>query len=257
MSRAETNPDARSKCFIGSSSEGAEHARALQTALESSGICWVDSWTQGVFEVSGYPVDSLIAAARRADFAVLIATPDDTTESRGEAASSPRDNIIFELGLFMGVLGRERTYVLSTTGHDLKLPSDLQGLTRLAYTNRPDGNLVAAMNTAVGQVRSRIQQLGAGVGDPQTGADGNAAAEPLKQEIDILCANAEAQGWRVRTNTPTTLRLVSPGGKAFVLTKSAPVSTRTRLREYVAQLRGNGLRVNDSLRRSVEESPFS
>ena len=40
------------------------------------------------------------------DFAVMILSPDDMTESRDQSYASPRDNVLFELGLFMGRLGR-------------------------------------------------------------------------------------------------------------------------------------------------------
>jgi hypothetical protein len=51
-----------------------------------------------------------------------------------EAASgqaSPRDNVVFEAGLFGGALGIRRTFILHANG--AKLPTDLLGLTSIRY----------------------------------------------------------------------------------------------------------------------------
>ena len=49
-------------------------------------------------------MESLERELDQSDFAIAIAQPDDLTESRGEAKPTPRDNVIFELGFFMGRL---------------------------------------------------------------------------------------------------------------------------------------------------------
>ena len=54
--------------------------------------------------------------------------------SPGQA--SPRDNVVFEAGLFGGVLGMRRTFILHAKG--AKLPSDLLGLTCVRYAGRDD-----------------------------------------------------------------------------------------------------------------------
>lgn len=61
------------------------------------------------------------------NFAIVLFTQDDLTESRGEGKPSPRDNLVFELGLFLGALGRERTILLIESGN-IKIPSDLHGV---------------------------------------------------------------------------------------------------------------------------------
>ncbi len=67
------------------------------------------------------------------DFAVLVLTPDDVTESRGASQLSPRDNVLFECGLFMGRLGRERAFIVCDKSTKLKLPSDLAGVSLIPY----------------------------------------------------------------------------------------------------------------------------
>lgn len=239
----------RCQVFIGSSSEGKRVARALQSELLPD--CEVFLWDQGVFEPGGYTLDSLIDVAHRVDFAILVATPDDTRESRGLTAAIPRDNVILEFGRFAGALGRERTYVLATDG--TVLPTDTLGLTRLAFHNQE--NLRAAVSEAAEQVRTRLLADGPKQrSDVPNGRDGDLSS--LEEELKQLQDNAVAQGWTTR-NTKTTFRLVSPRGRAYALPKSTPQRTREALRPFAARLRAGGLRVNTALRRPPSESPFS
>lgn len=239
------------RLFIGSSSEGRAVAEHLQVALDST--CDVHRWDQGIFEPGGTTLDSLLNEADRSDFAVLVASPDDITNSRGETTESARDNIVFEFGLFAGSLGRQRTYLLATS-HDLKLPTDVLGLTRLAFRSNP-GNPHAEVAHAALQVKKQVAHLGCRPrNNPQ--AAGPAGDSALVAEIELLCRNAAAQGWIVKTNSPTTLRLRSPRGRTFTLPKSRPATTRDDLRQFAAELRAAGLRVNSSLRRPVQDSPL-
>lgn len=237
--------------FIGSSSEGRLVARNLESELAD--VCTVVRWDRGVFEPSGYALDSLLKVAAAADFAVLVATPDDTTLSRGTEMLAARDNIVLEFGLFAGALGRDRTYLLATD-YTMKLPTDVLGLTRLPYRPHPhDLDQRAPLNDAVLQIEERVRALGR----RQTGSGpserlGNA----LDREVAMLCANAVAQGWTVKTNSATTLRLRSPRGRLFSLVKGQPETTRDELRWFARQLRAAGLRVNGSVWRPVADSPF-
>lgn len=241
------------RLFLGSSSEGREVARNLQAEL--GGAVEVVRWDQSVFEPGGFTLDSLLATAAGVDFAVLVATPDDTTASRGETTPSARDNVVLEFGLFAGVLGRNRTYLLATG--DLKLPTDVLGLTRLTYRQRPDGNIRAAVSDAALQIEERVRSLGFMSRDSASPSN-HGARSGLDREIDLLCASAVAQGWTVKKNDATTLRLAPPGGgHAHTLTKRTPDGTRTDLRRFAAELRAGGLRVNSAVRRPVEDSPYS
>lgn len=94
--------------FVGSSSEGLEFARAVRSLLESDSEVTV--WREGAFRVGGTYIDTLAALLPRFDFAVLVLTPDDIVVSRDKEHFGPRDNVVFELGLFMGRLGRARTF---------------------------------------------------------------------------------------------------------------------------------------------------
>ncbi|GIZ99467.1 hypothetical protein TTY48_40790 [Tsukamurella sp. TY48] len=203
-----------------------------------------------MFAPGSYALDALLEVASGYDFAVLIASPDDTTDSRGESKPSARDNVILELGLFIGALGRERAYLLATG--DLRLPSDTFGLTRLSYQGRADDNLRAAVNPAVLQLEIQVKKLGV----RHASATVEASDSKLERELERLFLNAEAQGWTVKYNGPTTVRLVSPGGRTYSFQRRTPAMTRENLRAFAAELRAGGLRVNSALLSSPAESPL-
>ncbi len=149
----------KSRLFVGSSRENLELAGAIQESFEFEAEVMI--WNQGTFPVSEYPLESLENELDRSDFAVFVFVPDDVTIMRGEPRSTVRDNVIFELGLFVGRLGRKRTFIISPRGSDLHLPSDLLGLTSVTYDpDRSDDNLVAALGPASRKIRSAMRAQG-------------------------------------------------------------------------------------------------
>src|SRR5215469_8388710 len=131
-----TVPHERIRVFIISSVEALDIARAIQNAFEHDPFLVV-IWTDGVFRASQYSIESLEKELDQSDFAIAIAQPDDTTASRDKSVRTPRDNVIFELGFFMGRLGRHRSLLLEPRGEEVKLPSDLSGLTTIVYKYDP------------------------------------------------------------------------------------------------------------------------
>jgi len=119
-------PAARPRVFIGSSAEGLAIARAIQANLDRFAACTI--WTQGVFGLGLTNIENLVNATRRHDFAILVASADDIVNRRGRSNATARDNVIFELGLFMGALGRDRTFVVFDRDRRPLLPTDLDGL---------------------------------------------------------------------------------------------------------------------------------
>jgi predicted nucleotide-binding protein len=131
-------PNETPRIFLGSSRESLPVANALKAALESESKAKsldvsIIIWSEGVFGASNFTIDDLEVQLGASDFAVLIGASDDKVTSRGKASDAPRDNVVFELGLFMGALSRGRTFLLVARGVDLKIPSDLLGLNPLQY----------------------------------------------------------------------------------------------------------------------------
>jgi len=146
------------RVFIISSAEALEIARTIQNAFDHDPFS-VTVWTDGVFQASYYAVESLERALDQSDVAIAVAEPDDVTESRGKRVGSPRDNVIFELGFFMGRLGRHRSLLVEPRGEEIKLPSDLAGINTITY--KYDGkNLAASLATACNKLRDIIRDLG-------------------------------------------------------------------------------------------------
>ena len=145
--------------FIGSSSEGLDFARAIRSLLAPDAE--VTLWNEGFFLVGNTFIESLVNGLSRFDFATVVLTPDDLVASRDLTSFSPRDNALFELGLFMGRLGRERTFVVRPHGDGVKIPSDLAGLTTAPYDwPRGDRNHKAAVGPACDSIREMIRSLG-------------------------------------------------------------------------------------------------
>ena len=142
--------------FIGSSSESIKVLRALQNEFSHDQDFLVRPWTvPGVFGASNFPIEDLERQVITSDFAVLVLGPDDVVISRGVSADAPRDNVVFELGLFMGALTRKRTYLVVPRGVNLKIPSDLLGLTPIDYaTGEPD-----TLAERIGPVANRLREI--------------------------------------------------------------------------------------------------
>lgn len=151
---------AKPRVFVASSTESLEVAYAVQKALENDADVTV--WTQGVFGPGNYVIEELNKQLNSSDFGVFVLMPDDQTTSRGNRADTPRDNVVFELGLFMGVLGRERSFLLyPKEPNKVRLPIDLLGLVGSRFsTTRTDGNIEAAIGPAADGFRRVMKQLG-------------------------------------------------------------------------------------------------
>jgi predicted nucleotide-binding protein len=120
----------------------------------------VQLWTQGTFGLTQGTLESLVMEAPRFDFALLILTADDLTISRGTAKAAARDNVLFELGFFIGSLGRDRTFMLYDRTNPPALPSDLAGITAATFAPHASGNLQAALGAPTIMIRKAIERLG-------------------------------------------------------------------------------------------------
>jgi hypothetical protein len=245
----------RPAVFIGSSSEGKRYAEYLQAALDDD--CDATVWDQGVFGLSGSTLHALVATAQQVDFAILILTPDDVRQSRGSDAPCARDNVIFEAGLFVGALGRERTFFVHAKDLELNLPTDLAGITTCTFrSQRHDENLRAAVNTAALRIREAMTLLGART--PEVEPSKRSVIDErveLVSELDALTSNVESQGWSVKTRTESVYRVSSRAGTDHYLDLGAPRDTRVKLRTFARELAKEGLQVDPALLLAVDSVP--
>ena len=123
------------RIFLGSSGKQEKLLQALTRGLED--IAHVEPWTTS-FNPGTTTLERLLELTREVDFAAFVFAQDDWTTKRppepdpsGSGQASPRDNVVFEAGLFGAALGMRRTFILHASGS--KLPSDLLGLTCVRY----------------------------------------------------------------------------------------------------------------------------
>ena len=142
------------RIFLGSSGEQAKLLRAIARGL--SEVADVEPWTT-TFNPGRSTLDRLVELSQEVDFAAFVFAQDDwTTSDRSESGqASPRDNVVFEAGLFGGALGIRRTFILHAQGS--KLPSDLLGLTSVRYDAATSSAEVRAINQ---KLRKAIQTEG-------------------------------------------------------------------------------------------------
>ena len=151
--------NSRPALFVGCSAESIPIANTIRAEFKCDPI-EVTMWTEGVFAPSAFPIESLEQVLRTVDFAALVLSPDDRVISRGATTDAPRDNIILELGLFIGVLGHSRTFLIYPLGIDIKIPTDLAGITPLTYSHEPGDDAPNRMAAVCSQMRTSILNAG-------------------------------------------------------------------------------------------------
>lgn len=150
-----TQPRRKPRLFIGSSSEALQVASAMQELLGDSAE--VTIWNQAVFELSATVIEGLVEAIELFDCAAFVFSPSDVATIREQQFAVVRDNVLFELGLFSGRLGRDRCFIVQPEGEPLRLPTDLLGIVVAKYdSHRSDENLVAALGPACNRIRRQL-----------------------------------------------------------------------------------------------------
>lgn len=241
-----------STAFLGSSSEGRDVAIRLAALLDDYGI-ESSVWSQGVFDVGEHVLDGLVRKAKNVDFAILVLSPDDDVESRSARSQAPRDNVIFELGLFIGALGKDRTYMVHPEGISLKLPSDLAGITQARYRTRSDNDVSAALRTVAIQLSDRIKKLGPRIAaSPHKGPEIPPALGPVRDvqsDLRLLRSNLIPQGWTFKWNEArSTLRVKGPRGSQHTLKMGHPTKMQPDFDRFLRELRSRGARFDAALR---------
>lgn len=144
--------------FLGSSGKQTKLLAGLTRGLGT--VAHVEPWTT-TFNPGTTTLERLLELCHEVDFAAFVFGHDDWTShdsrvlsvSEGSQAS-PRDNVVFEAGLFGGVLGMRRTFILHAKG--AKLPSDLLGLTCVRY----EGTTAAEVRSLNQKIRKAIESEG-------------------------------------------------------------------------------------------------
>lgn len=146
------------KVFIASSSEGISIAYALQALMEHDVDCTI--WDQGIFSPSSYTLLDILNVLEKVDYGIFVFTFDDYTVMRDTKEYVARDNVVFELGIFLGHLGKERCFIVQPSGvENVHLPTDLLGIETIKYdNNRDDYNLEGALGSAKHKIIKSIKK---------------------------------------------------------------------------------------------------
>ena len=151
-----SNIDYRVRIFIGSSTEGLPIARKIKSGLKYD--AHVDTWADGIFDEPGKAyIEVLEELLGNYEYGIFVFNPDDNIFSRGKKLSIPRDNVIFEYGMFLGKHTRKKAFFIIPRGVDIKIMTDVLGITCLDY-DPTNPNLQSAVSDACDQIRDLISR---------------------------------------------------------------------------------------------------
>jgi len=121
------------KIFLASSKEALGKARYIGQILNKMENVEVDCWYDfRGFRAGDYTLEALEKAGREYSGGVFVFNEDDKlAEKKDGCIYLPRDNVLVELGIFCGNLGRKKIAICLVPG--VHIPSDLSGLTRVSY----------------------------------------------------------------------------------------------------------------------------
>jgi hypothetical protein len=149
----------KSKVFIASSGTALELAKQLRAQLDPK-TCEAKLWTEVSQQAAGQSILTMLKeAAKEYDFAAIILTNDDVMIGKAGEMPKARDNCVFEAGLFMGVLGQDRCFLLSSV-EERNLPSDLGGIIYLPFTQPRD---LTDPNACMTQTATAATRIGSAV----------------------------------------------------------------------------------------------
>lgn len=143
--------DFRPAIFIGSSKEGLAIAKIIATLFEDFADCKL--WNEA-FHFGDSSYDNLISQIALYDYGIFVATADDILLSRNKYFESPRDNVLFEFGLFAGGLGKKRTFYILEEG--TKIPTDLSGITLPLISRKTNTDFDQTINVCASKIKKHI-----------------------------------------------------------------------------------------------------
>ena len=179
------------RVFVASSVEGLPVAEAVNIKLEYDAR--VKQW-DNAFDLSSITITSLINRARETDYGVFVFHKDDKTTIRGNEYSVVRDNVLFELGLFIGALGIDNCFVLipKSKESDFRLPTDLAGVTTTTYDDELD-DMVDAVATSCAKIKQAMRKSG------KAGNEKNdMVLDPNLVQLQVQLSSAQSDRWSLK-----------------------------------------------------------
>jgi len=183
----------RPTVFIASSTEALSVAEAVHIKLEQE--FRVKLW-ENAFNLSSITITTLIGKTKEADYSVFVFHPDDKILIREKEYSSVRDNVLLELGMFIGALGIERCFILvpKSSKTIFRMPTDLSGVTISFYDDQEE-NYVDAVTSSCAKIKQAIKKLES----KKIKTESKTEVEILKQQINSV----QTEIWRLRHELQT------------------------------------------------------
>jgi predicted nucleotide-binding protein len=269
----------------GRNAAASDAMRDFLSALDLEVIVWEDAVGVARQQVGGPPttLETVAAGLNMASGVVVLFTPDDQVRlhknfvndhdpDEEQLVGQARPNVILEAGMAWAM---DKSKVEIVRLGKLRPISDIDGINFATVSDDPvdrnrlatrlgPGGLGLAVKTSSGR-HLTVGSFGAAMSytsePPPFPLSSGSSPEreellALRREITSLCSSAAAQGWRVRTKSDSTVRIENRKGVTFRFSIGKPGPSRVRLRRFAAELRGNGLRVNNSVRRPVHDTPI-
>ncbi len=142
--------------FIGSSYESIDVVNALEQKLKFK--FHVKPWTKGIFDISSTTLEDLLEQLNKSEFGIFVFTPDDISKIRKKTHLVARDNVLFELGLYFGKLGRKNSFILvpSKIPGNFHLPTDLIGINLGKFSKKINSSYENAVTPFCKQLKKQI-----------------------------------------------------------------------------------------------------
>jgi len=145
------------KIFMGSASESLGLIREIEDRLRQGHT--LITWDRANFLPGEVLIEALLRIAKDVDFAIFVMTPDDKVIQRETEFTATRDNVMLEIGLFLGLLDRARVFLVYDERASPKIPSDLAGIQMVAFDHRKS-NRKKSLDAACERIRRRTTELG-------------------------------------------------------------------------------------------------
>ncbi|MCK6075381.1 TIR domain-containing protein [Paenibacillus silvae] len=126
--------DWKPKVFIGGATESNDEVNKIASIVHRNSLVpkpWFDQ-----FNVGDTTMHRLLSIAKEVDAAIFVFGEDDRVSYRDKNVVKARDNVIFEFGLFVAILGLDRVAVC--INKNVTSPTDIEGIFKIFYSGSID-----------------------------------------------------------------------------------------------------------------------
>lgn len=222
----------QSRIFIASSERAHTFAKMIRTSVNDDEHYSAETWKDALSSSGAQSkIEALEAWVKIYDYAIIIFTKADLLSKEAGNDSRSRDDCVFEAGLFMALLGRQRCMLLSSV-ETSDLPSDLGGITLMRFKEPDDLANYDKCRQAVDAAAEAIQAM------VQRSVSGRSPANrPLTRDALLKRERIESQGGVLREDQ-VVVASVQPPELQYDVARQVRTNMESNIR-YVYFFRGN------------------